>query len=89
MNKKELIAAAADRANMPAAAVTRAYDAILEVLVDEVIKGGIRVDSFGTFKVVETAAREARNPKTGEVVKVPARKAVKFSAAQALKDKVQ
>lgn len=89
MTKKEIIAAAAERANLPATVVGKVYDSMFEVLVEEVIKGGVRVDAFGTFKVVEKAERVAKNPKTGETVKVPAKKAVKFVAAAALKDKIQ
>lgn len=89
MTKKDLVAAIADRANVPATVAGKVYDALFEVLTDEVIKGGVRIDSFGTFKVVEKAERDAKNPQTGETVHVPAKKAVKFSAAAALKDKVE
>lgn len=89
MTKKDLVAAIAERANVPATTAGKVYDAVLEVLVDEIIKGGVRVDAFGTFKVQEKPETVARNPRTGEEVKVPARKTVKFSPAAALKDKVQ
>ena len=44
---------------------------------------------FGTFEVGERAAREGRNPKTGETVKIPASKIPKFKAGKALKDRVK
>ena len=45
-----------------------------------------RIDSFGTFKGVDKAARNFRNPQNGEIVTVPAHKAVVFKAAKAFKD---
>ena len=89
MSKKELIALVAERANMPATTAGKVYDAVFEVLTEEIIKGGVRIDAFGTFKVATKKERVAKNPRTGEEVKVPARKAVKFAPAAALKDKVQ
>ncbi|MBT3368817.1 MAG: HU family DNA-binding protein, partial [Nitrospina sp.] len=44
---------------------------------------------FGSFKVVDRAAREGRNPSTGEKIQIPASKAVKFTPSKVLKERVQ
>lgn len=88
MTKKELVAAVAAKADVPAAVAAKVYDAAFEVLAEEIAKGAVRVDGFGTFKVAERAARVAKNPRTGEMVKVPAKKAIGFKAAADLKAKV-
>ena len=46
------------------------------------------VEGFGTFEVSERAAREGRNPQTGETMKIEASKSPKFKAGKALKDMV-
>lgn len=89
MTKKELVAAVAEKAGVAGAVAAPVYDAVFAVLAEEMLKGAVRVDGFGTFRVAERAARDAKNPKTGAIVKVPAKKAVVFKAAVALKDKVQ
>ena len=56
--------------------------------IKEAVKAGDKVDiaGFGSFQSVERAARTSRNPKTGEAVAVPAKKAVKFKASKTFKD---
>lgn len=49
----------------------------------------VKLLGFGTFKVVKTKAREGRNPRTGETLKIPAKKYPKFSAGTKLKDAVE
>ena len=58
----------------------------LQMLTIPYFRNGII--GFGTFKVSETAAREGRNPRTGEVIQIAAGKAPKFSAGKELKDAV-
>ena len=89
MTKKELLAAIAKKAGVPADAAAKVYDATIDVLVEEIVNGGIRVDGVGTFKVVGKAAKVCKNPKTGESINVPAKKVVKFKAANALADAVK
>ena len=89
MTKKELVEVLAMRAEVSKAEAERVYNAMFALLAEEVAKGEVRVDGFGTFKLAERAAREAKNPRTGEVVKVPAKRVVTFKAASALKAKVQ
>lgn len=88
MTKKELVAAVAEKAGVAAGVAAKVYDATVAVLVKEIVKGGVRVDGLGTFKVAKRAARVAKNPRTGAMVKVPAKKAVGFKAAAALKEKL-
>ena len=79
MNKTELIAAVAEKA----------VKAFTDVVSEELVNGGkIQLVGFGTFEVSERAAREGRNPKSGEVMNIPASKTPKFKAGKALKDMV-
>ena len=65
-------------------------DGIFGAITDTLKKGGeVSVAGFGIFSVKQRAARMARNPKTGEAVKVAATKVPKFRAAKALKDAVK
>ncbi|HXK35391.1 MAG TPA: HU family DNA-binding protein [Candidatus Paceibacterota bacterium] len=60
-------------------------------MIVNTIKGGeeVSIAGFGVFSIKERAARQARNPKTGETVSVPATKVPKFRAAKALKEAVK
>jgi DNA-binding protein HU-beta len=87
MNKAELVADVAERLSEPKAKAEEAVDAVFEAIRDELKRGGdIRLPAFGVFDVKDTAARTARNPQTGEEVKVPAGKKVRFKPGKALKD---
>ena len=89
MNKTELIAAVAEKAEIPKKDAEKAVKAFTEVVSDELVKGEkIQLVGFGTFEVSERPAREGRNPKTGEVMTIAASKAPKFKAGKALKDMV-
>ena len=64
-------------------------DAVFEVITEALVKGDkVPLVGFGTFDISERAAREGRNPRTGEKVEIAARKAVVFKAGSALKDAV-
>ncbi len=79
MNKSELIKAAAAKAEVSAALATKVLDAALEAAVEAVKKGeNVQLVGYATVSVVEKAARTAKNPRTGAVVNVPAKKAVKI-----------
>ena len=89
MNKTELIAAIAAKANLSKKDAEDALKAFTDVVAEELVKGEkIQLVGFGTFEVSERAAREGRNPKSGEVMNIPASKSPKFKAGKALKDKV-
>lgn len=89
MNKTELINAVAASANVTkkdAEAVIKATFAEIEKAL--VAGDKVQVIGFGTFETRERAAREGKNPKTGEAVKIEACKAPAFKAGKALKDAV-
>ena len=89
MNKTELVAAMADQAGLSKKDAEKALKAFIDVVSDELKKGGkIQLVGFGTFEVSERAAREGRNPQTGESMKIAASKAPKFKAGKALKDMI-
>lgn len=89
MNKSELIDAIAAKADISKADAGRALDATLEA-VTGALKGGDSVSlvGFGTFSVKERAAREGRNPQTGQTIQIAAAKVPGFKAGKALKDAV-
>ena len=79
MNKSELIKAAAEKAGVSAAAAAKVIDAALEAAVEAVKKGeNVQLVGFDTIAVAERAARKAKNPRTGAVVEVPAKKVVRI-----------
>jgi DNA-binding protein HU-beta len=88
MNKGELIAKTAE-AGLSKKDAGVALDAAIAAIGDALAKGdSVQLIGFGTFGVKERAAREGRNPRTGEVVKIKASKVPTFKAGKALKDKV-
>ena len=89
MTKKEMVEALALRSEVSKGEAEKLFNNLFALLAEEIAKGEARVDGFGTFKLAQRAAREAKNPRTGEVVKVPAKKVVTFKAASALKAKVE
>lgn len=87
MNKAELVAAIAEKTELSKKDSEKALKAFVDVVTEELTKGEkIQLVGFGTFEVAERAAREGRNPQTGEVMKIAASKAPKFKAGKALKD---
>ena len=87
MNKAELVAAVADKAELTKKDAEKAVKAFVDVVTEELKKGEeVQVVGFGTFKVAERAAREGRNPQTGEPMSIAASKAPKFKAGKPLKD---
>ena len=86
MNKAELVAAMAEQAGLSKKDAEAALKAFTDVVSDELKNGGkVQLVGFGTFEVSERAAREGRNPQSGEVMKIAASKAPKFKAGKALK----
>ena len=89
MNKTEFISAIAEKAELSKKDAEKALKAFTDVVEEELKKGEkIQLVGFGTFEVSERAAREGRNPQTGETMKIEACKAPKFKAGKALKDMV-
>lgn len=90
MNKTELVAAIAEKAELSKKDAEKALKAFTEVVGEELKKGEkIQVVGFGTFEVSERAAREGRNPQTGETMTIKASRSPKFKAGKALKDLVK
>ena len=89
MNKTELIAAIAEKTELSKKDAEKALKAFTDVVADELKKGEkVQLVGFGTFEVSERAAREGRNPATGETIKIKKSVAPKFKAGKALKDSV-
>ena len=89
MNKTELVAAMAEKTELSKKDAEKVLKAFTDVVAEELTKGEkIQLVGFGTFEVVDRPAREGRNPKTGETMKIAASKAPKFKAGKALKDVV-
>lgn len=89
MKKVELVEAVAEETGLTKADATRAIDATFKVIANALANGDkVPLVGFGTFDVSKRAAREGRNPRTGEKVTIAARNAVTFKAGSALKDAV-
>jgi DNA-binding protein HU-beta len=89
MNRVELVAAMAEKAGLAKKDAEKALKAFTDVVAEELKKGEkIQLFGFGTFEVSERAAREGRNPRSGETMTIAACKAPKFKAGKALKDAI-
>jgi DNA-binding protein HU-beta len=89
MNKTELVAAIAAKSELSKKDAEKALKAFSDVVSEELAQGGkVQLVGFGTFEVSERAAREGRNPHTGEAMTIAASKTPKFKAGKALKDLV-
>ncbi|MEO0340839.1 MAG: HU family DNA-binding protein [Bacteroidota bacterium] len=89
MNKGDLVNKIAESAEISKAQAGAALDAALDGIVDA-LKGGDKVTliGFGTFSVNEREERQGRNPRTNEVITIPAKKVVKFKAGKGFSDTV-
>ena len=84
MNKNDLVSHVADTAGISKVDATTAVDAIFDGITATLRKGDeVRLVGFGSFVVSQRAASEGRNPRTGEKIKIPASKQVKFKAVKA------
>ena len=89
MNKTEFIAAVAEKAEISKKDSEKALKAFVDVVAEQLNAGDkVQLVGFGTFEVSERAAREGRNPQTGETMTIAACKAPKFKAGKALKDAI-
>lgn len=85
MNKSDLIAAVATKANASKAATSAIIDAVIETISEALARGeNVQFIGFGTFSVQTRKARTGRNPQTGKEMKIPAKKVVRFKAGSAL-----
>jgi DNA-binding protein HU-beta len=90
VNKKDLIEKIAAKAGLKKVEAEKALEAFEEAVV-EALKSGDKVTlvGFGTFSVYERKARTGRNPQTGKEIKIPAKKAPKFTPGKLFKDSVK
>jgi len=89
MNKGELVAALAAKTELTKKDSETALNGLIEVISEALTKGDkVQLIGFGTFEAKSRPARTARNPRTGESVKIAASKAPVFKAGKALKDAV-
>lgn len=89
MNKAELIAMIADKAEVSKAQAEKLLNATLSSINDGLTNdGNLTLVGFGTFSVVKREARKGRNPQTGKSIKIPAKNVVKFKPGKNLKDSV-
>jgi DNA-binding protein HU-beta len=89
INKSDLIAAVAAATGISKSDAAGAVDSTFDVISDALRQGDdIRLTGFGTFNVADRAAREGRNPRTGEAIKIAASRQPKFKAGKGLKDVV-
>ena len=89
MNKTELIAAVAEKAEISKKDAEKAVKAFTDAAAEELAKGGkVQLVGFGNFEVSERPAREGRNPRTGETMTIAASKTPKFKPGKALKDEI-
>jgi DNA-binding protein HU-beta len=89
MNKVDLVRSAVERVELSRKDAVALIDGVFEDIQAACIAGdAVKIPGFGQFKVRDRAARMARNPATGEQVKVPAKRVFKFLPAKALKEAV-
>ncbi|OHA23352.1 MAG: DNA-binding protein HU [Candidatus Taylorbacteria bacterium RIFCSPLOWO2_12_FULL_43_20] len=90
MNKQAIAEAIAEKIGGTKVQAEQALDVVVDSIVNTLKKGEeVSIAGIGIFSVKQRAARQARNPRTGETLQVPAMKVPKFRAAKALKDAVK
>jgi DNA-binding protein HU-beta len=89
MNKAELVSKVAEKLGYTKKDTTAVVDTVFDVIKEGMVLGEeVSISGFGKFTVSERAAREGRNPQSGEKISIPASKAPKFRASKVLKDAV-
>lgn len=89
MNKAELIAKMAEDADITKTQANAAIDSFVEAVTKTLKKGDkLTLVGFGTFSVSKRSARTGRNPKTGEAIKIKAKKVAKFKPGKELSSKM-
>lgn len=89
MNKTELIAEVAAKAEITKKDADAAVTAVIDTITEALVNGDkVQLVGFGTFEVRERSARTGRDPRTNKAIEIPASKAPAFKAGKALKDSV-
>lgn len=90
MSKTLFIESIAAKTGLSKTDAEKAFTAAMATITETLsVTGSIQITGLGSFKIVDTAPRQGRNPQTGEILEIPAGKRVKFSAAKALRDKLK
>ncbi|MBR5108912.1 MAG: HU family DNA-binding protein [Clostridia bacterium] len=90
MNKRELIETVSSNAQITKKEADAVVNATLDAIIDGLAKEGkVIIPGFGSFEVRNKTAREGRNPRTGEKVKIAAKRAPAFKPGKAMKDAVE
>ncbi len=89
MTKSQLVQKLADSSGVTKKQAAVVLEQLVDATVGSVRKGDpVKIPGLGTFRKVQTKARMGRNPQTGEPIKIPARKKVRFSVAKTFKEAV-
>ncbi|MDR3629837.1 MAG: HU family DNA-binding protein [Desulfocapsaceae bacterium] len=89
MNKKELVESIAGAAEINITSAEKALNGLLKAISETLGKGDtVTLVGFGTFSVSKRESREGRNPKTGETIKIPAKKVARFKAGSKLSEAI-
>ncbi len=89
MTKSQLVQRLAEATELNKKQADAVLQKLVDVTVSSVRKGDpVKIPGLGTFRKVQTKARMGRNPQTGEQIKIPARKKVRFSVAKTFKESV-
>jgi DNA-binding protein HU-beta len=89
MNKKELVESMAEAADISKAAAEKALNGMLMTISEALSKGDkVTLVGFGTFSTVKRTERKAKNPRTGALIKIPAKTVAKFKPGSKLTDAV-
>jgi nucleoid DNA-binding protein len=89
MTKSQLVQKLAEATELSKKQADAVLQKLVDVTVGSVRKGDpVKIPGLGTFRKVQTKARMGRNPQTGEQIKIPARKKVRFSVAKTFKESV-
>ncbi|MCS6984426.1 MAG: HU family DNA-binding protein [Leptospiraceae bacterium] len=89
LTKTQIIAALAEKTNLAKKEVAQLIEKLGELAYEETRRvGRFQLPGFGMLKLVQRQARIGRNPKTGEKIEIPAKKAVKFTLSKAAKEAI-
>jgi DNA-binding protein HU-beta len=90
MTKEDIVEAIVQKTAIAKKDAAEALNTVIEEITKTLSKGGeVTLTGFGSFKVTKRAARDGRNPKTGEKIKIPAMNTPKFKAGKGLKEAVK
>jgi DNA-binding protein HU-beta len=90
MNKADLVSIVAERTEQTKTDVAQIVDALVDTIVDSVVDGKkVSILGFGSFEPRDRSARQGLNPKTGEKIKIDAKRVPAFTAGKLFKDRVQ